>query len=152
MAICSLIEDYGLVGFETLAVEVRKYLYCYISLILTTWRQQDKESMLNLMRVIDKATGCVFVPPPDAKVPEGAIDETKAPPTERPNQFGLYTTAMSMKKGPMSDPRDVQERWIDAKEEYDAYEKAQWRREGIRVQEEAKKSKIRERNVNTSGE
>ncbi|PSR74445.1 hypothetical protein PHLCEN_2v9857 [Hermanssonia centrifuga] len=127
MAIVSLIEDYGLVGFETLAVE-------------------DKESMLHLTRAIDKANGCVFVPPQDAKVPDGAVDATDAPPTQKPNAYGLFATAMGAVKGPRSDPRDVQERWLDAKEEWDAYEKAQWRREGQLVQEEnAKRSQIRER-------
>ncbi|KAF7797362.1 hypothetical protein EIP86_008557 [Pleurotus ostreatoroseus] len=126
MAICQLVEDFGLVGFETLMVE-------------------DKESMLHLMRAVDKATGCIFVPPPDAKVPEGAIDTSKAPPSERPNAYGLFTSAMGDARGPRSDPRDVQERWVDAREEYDAWEKVQWRREGLMVQEHAKKSKIRER-------
>lgn len=101
--------------------------------------------MLNLMRAVDKATGCVFVPPPDAKVPEGVVDASNAPATERPNVYGLLTSAMGAARGPRSDPRDVQERWVDAKDEWDAYEKAQWRREGLQVQEEVKKSKIRER-------
>jgi hypothetical protein len=30
----------------------------------------------------------------------------------------------------MSDPRDVQERWIDARDEYDAFEREQWKKEG----------------------
>ncbi|GBE89245.1 cytoplasmic protein [Sparassis latifolia] len=127
MAICSLIEDYGLVGFETLAVE-------------------DKESMLHLMRVIDKATGCVFVPSAGAQQPEGTVEATDAPSALRPNAYALFTTAAGPPRGPRSDVRDVQERWVDAREEWDAWEKAQWRREGQLVQEAAKKSKIRERN------
>ncbi|KAJ3476445.1 hypothetical protein NLI96_g11154 [Meripilus lineatus] len=128
MAICSLIEDFGLVGFETLAVE-------------------DKESMLHLTRVIDKANGCVFVPPKDAKQPEGTIDSSSAQPSDRPNAFGLFASAMAPVQGPRSDVRDVQERWIDAKDQWDAYEKVQWRREGEILQEEAakQKNKIRER-------
>ncbi|KAI0341418.1 hypothetical protein BDW22DRAFT_1332380 [Trametopsis cervina] len=126
MAICGLIEDFGLVGFETLAVE-------------------DKESMLHLTRAIDKATGCVFVPPPTAKVPEGAIDPTDVPSSQRPNEYGLLSSAMAPLQGPRSDPRDVQERWIDARDEWDAWEKAQWRREGLLVQEAANKAQIRER-------
>ena len=122
MAICSLIEDYGLVGFETLAVE-------------------DKESMLHLMRAVDKATGCIFVPSSSSSVPEGVVDEREKPGTIRPNAFGLFASAMGAPKGPMSDPRDVQERWVDAREEWDAWENAKWRREGIRVQQEAKKKR-----------
>ena len=44
ISLISLIEDFSLVGFETLAVE-------------------DKQSMLHLTRTIDRATGYVFVPP-----------------------------------------------------------------------------------------
>jgi len=126
MAICSLIEDYGLVGFETLAVE-------------------DKESMLHLTRVIDKATGCVFVPPPEAKQPPDTIDVSDRPSSQRPNVHGLFSSAAGPIQGPRSDVRDVQERWIDAKEDWDVWEKAQWRKEGQMVQEAARKSKIRER-------
>ncbi|KAI0070647.1 cytoplasmic protein [Panus rudis PR-1116 ss-1] len=133
MAICSLIEDFGLVGFETLAVE-------------------DKESMLHLMRVVDKATGCVFVPPPDAPLPDGALDQTASlAASQRPNAAGLFTSAIGQMKGPRSDVRDVQERWIDAREEWDAYERKQWRKEGELVQqakakaENERKGGIRER-------
>ncbi|KAL7422297.1 hypothetical protein Q5752_002943 [Cryptotrichosporon argae] len=42
-AMCDLIEDFSLVGFETLAVE-------------------DKSSMASLLRALDKANGYVFVP------------------------------------------------------------------------------------------
>lgn len=101
--------------------------------------------MLNLTRAIDKATGCVFVPPPDSGVPDGAIKNTDAPPTQRPNAYSLMSSAMGPAKGPRSDVRDVQERWVDARDEYDEWEKVQWRREGILTQEAAKKNQIRQR-------
>lgn len=101
--------------------------------------------MLHLTRAIDKATGCVFVPSADAKVPEGADVPAGVPSTQRPNEYGLLSSAMAPLNGPRSDPRDVQERWIDAREEWDAWEKVQWRREGQLVQEAANKAKIRER-------
>ena len=44
MAICSLIEDYGLVGFETLAVEVRRASTAFSSL----------HSMLPVPHAIDR--------------------------------------------------------------------------------------------------
>ncbi|KAJ8453597.1 hypothetical protein ONZ45_g19649 [Pleurotus djamor] len=118
MAITSLIEDYGLVGFETLAVE-------------------DKSSMLNLCRVIDRATGYIYVPPPASKVPDGVVDESAAPPSVRPNTYALFSSAVGEMKGLRSDVRDVQERWVDAKEEWDAFEKREWRREGEKVREMA---------------
>lgn len=130
VAICSLIEDYALVGFETLAVE-------------------DKSSMLHLTRVIDRANGYVYVPPTDTPTPDGAFNPTNAPPSERPNTYSLFSSAAGRIKGPATDVRDVQERWVDAREEYDAYENVQWRKEGAAVQKEANKkqggTKIRER-------
>ncbi|KAI0057993.1 cytoplasmic protein [Artomyces pyxidatus] len=131
MAICELIEDFGLVGFETLAVE-------------------DKHSMLHLTRAIDRATGYVFVPPSDAKAPEGTVDDPARPSSQRPNTYQLLSSAVGPIAGTRSDVRDVQERWVDAREEWDAYEKVQWKKEGEIVRKEAeaaaKKSQIRERN------
>ncbi|KAB8238087.1 hypothetical protein ETB97_006106 [Aspergillus alliaceus] len=83
-AIIDLVEDFGLVGFETLAVE-------------------DKKSMMNLLRVIDRASGYVFGPA------EGANDT-------------IWQVAVRDGLGTM-DVRDVQERWIDAKDEYDEQER-----------------------------
>lgn len=46
----------------------------------------------------------------------------------QPNSYALFSSAI----GPSRDltAGDIQERWIDAKEEYDAFEKKQWRKEG----------------------
>lgn len=92
-AIIDLIEEFGLVGFETVAVE-------------------DKKSMMNLLRVIDRASGYVFGPA------EGANDS-------------VWQIAVREGMGTM-DVRDVQERWIDAKDEYDELELRQ-------LEEEAKR-------------
>ncbi|KXN84358.1 GPN-loop GTPase 2 [Leucoagaricus sp. SymC.cos] len=116
MAMISLVEDFSLVGFETLAVE-------------------DKDSMLNLTRAIDRATGYVYVPPSDAKPPSEVVDPMHAAPDLRPNAYGLFSTAAGPLKGPLSNIRDVQERWIDERDAYDAYEKQQWRKEGEALRE-----------------
>ncbi|KAF7293051.1 GPN-loop GTPase 2 [Mycena indigotica] len=127
MTMISLIEDYSLVNFETLAIE-------------------DKNSMLNLTRAIDRATGYVFVPAADSKMPEGTIDTSSTSGSTRPNAFGLFTSAIGERHGSSNDVRDVQERWIDAKEEWDAYEKVQWRKEGETLRDEAARAgNIRER-------
>ncbi|KAJ6565454.1 hypothetical protein DFH09DRAFT_1157389 [Mycena vulgaris] len=127
MAMISLIEDYSLVGFETLAVE-------------------DKNSMLHLTRAIDRATGYVFVPPPNSNAPPGTVDPTDASSAARPNSYALFSSAAGPMHGPADDIRDVQERWVDAKEQWDAYEKVQWRREGELVRDEAARTgNIRER-------
>ncbi|KAF6753634.1 cytoplasmic protein [Ephemerocybe angulata] len=129
MAMISLVEDYSLVGFETLAVE-------------------DKNSMMHLMHAIDRANGYVFVPPPDAPAPPGTIDESDAPPSHRPNMMGLFSTAAGPLRDPGSDVRDIQERWVDYKDIYDAHEKKEWRKEGEMLRDAAARnnaSKIRER-------
>ncbi|KIK03228.1 hypothetical protein K443DRAFT_676893 [Laccaria amethystina LaAM-08-1] len=128
MAMISLVEDFSLVGFETLAVE-------------------DKSSMINLTHTIDRATGCVYVPPPSSKAPPGTINDTAAPPSVRANTYALLSSAAGEIKGLRSDVRDIQERWIDAKEEWDAFERREWRKEGEAVAREraGASNRIRER-------
>ena len=89
--------------------------------------------------MIDKANGCVFVSPANAQLPPDPVDNPAAPPTQRPNEHELFSSAMGAVRGPSSDVRDVQERWIDVRDEYDACEKTQVRKEGLAVQEEARK-------------
>jgi len=101
--------------------------------------------MLHLTRAIDKATGYVFVPPPNAPVPPETVETSDGAASTRPNAFSLLSTAAGPMHGPRSDVRDVQERWIDAREDYDAWEKTQWRREGQLVQEQKARDKIRMR-------
>lgn len=83
-AIVELVEDFGLVGFETLAVE-------------------DKRSMMTLLQAIDRAGGYAF------GGAEGANDT-------------VWQVAMREGMGTL-DVRDVQERWIDSKDEYDELER-----------------------------
>jgi hypothetical protein len=81
--IIDLVEEFGLVAFETLAVE-------------------DKKSMMSLLRAIDRASGYAFGPA------EGANDT-------------VWQVAVREGMG-VTDVRDVQERWLDAKDEYDEQE------------------------------
>jgi GTPase SAR1 family protein len=82
-AIAGMIENYGLVRYEVLAVE-------------------NKKSMMHLLRIIDRAGGYVF------GGAEGANDTI---------------WAVSMRnEASMMDVQDIQERWIDQKEEYDRIE------------------------------
>ena len=83
-AVVDLVEDFGLVAFETLAVE-------------------DKRSMMTLLQAIDRAGGYAF------GSAEGANDT-------------VWQVAMREgMKGMTID--DVQERWIDRKEEFDELER-----------------------------
>lgn len=83
-ALVGLISDFGLIGFETLAVE-------------------DKVSMANLLHAIDRASGYVF------GTDKGANDS-------------VWQIAMQEGWGGKIDVRDVQERWIDRREEFDEME------------------------------
>lgn len=85
-AICDMVESFGLVGFETLAVE-------------------DKASMTHLLQTIDRAGGYAF------GAAEGAGDS-------------IWTVAMRERWGDaVGQVADVQERWVDRRDEYDEAER-----------------------------
>ncbi|KAL7627714.1 hypothetical protein AAE478_001909 [Parahypoxylon ruwenzoriense] len=86
-AVADLVENFGLVRFEVLAVE-------------------NKKSMMHLLHVIDRAGGYVF------GGAEGANDT-------------VWQVAMRNESS-MMEVQDIQERWIDAKEAYDAAEEKEW--------------------------
>ncbi|ANB15013.1 Gpn2p [Sugiyamaella lignohabitans] len=79
-AIADVVEDFGLVAFEVLAVE-------------------DKQSMISLLSVIDKATGYLFG---STEIGGDAVW------VEATRQGGYLSAAV-----------DIQERWIDYKDEYE---------------------------------
>ena len=89
-AVIEMIQEFGLVGYETLAVE-------------------DKKSMMALLLTIDRAGGYAF------GGAEGANDS-------------VWQVAVRQGVGKM-DVRDIQERWIDNKEEWDEHERKQWEEE-----------------------
>ena len=99
-ALIQLVEDFGLVGFETLAVE-------------------DRASMASFLRAIDRATGYVF---------QGArgTDETGR---TLDDEASIWAQAMSDHWAGKMEVRDVQERWIDRREEYDELERKAWEEE-----------------------
>lgn len=102
-AIVRLVEEFGLVGFETLAVE-------------------DKKSMMQLLHTIDRAGGYAFGPA------EGANDTV---------------WQVAVREGlPKMDVRDVQERWIDRRDEYDEIERREWEEEQKRREEEWEKGQM----------
>ena len=98
--------------------------------------------MVNLTRTIDRATGYVFVPAPNDSQSNPALPDTtnanQAAPSQRPNTYALFSSALAPLPGPGTDVRDIQERWITAREEYDAFEKKEWRREGELVRQQQK--------------
>jgi hypothetical protein len=95
-AIVELVEDFALVGFETLAVE-------------------DKKSMMTLLRAIDRAGGYAL----------GGIDGAN----ETVWQMAMRQDGVTM------DARDVQERWLDRRDELDEEEKKAWAEESKEMQD-----------------
>lgn len=86
-AIVELVEEFALVGFETLAVE-------------------DKKSMMTLLRAIDRAGGFAV----------GGVEGVN----DTVWQMAMRDTGATM------DARDVQERWLDRREEFDEEERRAW--------------------------
>jgi hypothetical protein len=78
--------------------------------------------MLRLMRIIDRATGCTFVPAPDRTADTLSGEGAELPRTQRPNIYSLFTSAAGPIEGTRSSVRDVQERWLEAKDEWDEHE------------------------------
>jgi hypothetical protein len=98
-AIVDLVESFGLVAFETLAVE-------------------DKRSMMHLLQVIDRAGGYAF------GGAEGANDTV---------------WQVAMREGVTTmDVKDVQERWLDAKDEYDERDRQEWEEQAKKRDQEEK--------------
>jgi hypothetical protein len=104
-AMVELVEEYGAVSFETLAVEVSPFLREIRTVLIV----QDKKSMLKLLRIIDKSNGYIHLPgQSDTGVPElGAM----------PDLEDLGTV------------EDVQERWGPNRALYDREEEEAWEKE-----------------------
>ena len=79
--------------------------------------------MLRLMRIVDRATGCIFVPAPNRTSDSVSGEGAELPRTQRPNIYSLFTSAAGPIGGTRSDVRDVQERWLEAKDEWDEHER-----------------------------
>jgi hypothetical protein len=99
-ALVSLVDDFGLVGFETLAVE-------------------DRASMGSLLRALDRASGYVFA---------GARGTDEEGRTLN-DEASIWAQAMSDHWVGKMEVRDVQERWIGQKEVFDEVERKAWEAE-----------------------
>lgn len=98
-AIVELVEDFGLVGYETLAVE-------------------DRASMLQLLHAIDRAGGYAF------GAAEG-VNET------------VWEMAVREGGGGKMEVRDIEERWVGRRAEFDELERKMWEEEGKAVKRKA---------------
>lgn len=128
-AICEIVEDFGLVSFETLAVE-------------------DKESMFHLLGLLDKATGYIYAAgydPDAANAPEdmalyepGSLAATaNLGNAERAktaaSAAALFTVADTGSTAGWGGPLEVQERWIDHRKEWDDWEDERAEKQGQRL-------------------
>ncbi|GAA5842866.1 hypothetical protein JCM11251_005831 [Rhodosporidiobolus azoricus] len=114
--ICELVEDFGLVSFETLAVE-------------------DKDSMLRLVQTIDQALG--YVPPSLASLPSSASHDH---PHSHDHSHDAHASHHAHAPHPsftQSQPLSnllhtgtVQEKWVDNKQDWEEFERGQWEKEG----------------------
>ncbi|CCK71330.1 GTPase GPN2 KNAG_0G02740 [Huiozyma naganishii CBS 8797] len=103
--ISEMVSDFNLVSFEVLAVD-------------------DKESMINLQSVVDKANGYIF----------GASEVG-----------GDTVWAEATREGALREHYDIQERWIENKETYD-------KQEPERRQQLLKEKELQEKEVNVDEE
>ncbi|KAF2771398.1 hypothetical protein EJ03DRAFT_381279 [Teratosphaeria nubilosa] len=99
-ALIELVNDFGLAGFEILAVE-------------------DRQSMASLLKAIDRASGYVFAGARATDESGRTVDD----------EASVWAQAMSDQWTGKLDVRDIQERWIDRKDEFDAEEKKVWEAE-----------------------
>lgn len=100
-ALVELIQDFGLVGFETLAVE-------------------DRASMFSLLKAIDRASGYLLSTTRNVDPTTGGTVDDEA---------SVWAQAMSENWTGKIDVRDVQERWVDRREEFDELERKGWEEE-----------------------
>ncbi|PWW72802.1 hypothetical protein C7212DRAFT_223469 [Tuber magnatum] len=98
-AIVDLVDSFGLVSFETLAVE-------------------DKLSMTHMLQAVDRAGGYAF------GEAEGAGDD-------------VWALAMRGGWGIGMSAQDIQERWIDNREDYDEFERKQMEEQAAKAKAEA---------------
>ena len=95
--------------------------------------------MLQLLRLLDKAVGYAYVPPPKPsngnsdKIRPVSSDDEEEDDENNPTDPGPYPTvppghALQGMTG-LRDVADVQERWVDNREAYDEFEKERERRE-----------------------
>ena len=102
--ICELVEDFGLVSFETLAIE-------------------DKRSMMRLQRVLDKATGYVYVEKgsqtSDASGSKAADASKRGTAASAGALFTVADRGVPLGWGSAA---DVQERWIDHRDDWEDFE------------------------------
>ena len=98
--------------------------------------------MLHLIHAIDRASG-YFYNPASSSVTTHPLDavppDANTPASHLANTYALFSSAMGPLHGPMSDVKDVQERSIDAREAWDAFEKRACRAEGEAVRKRAAK-------------
>lgn len=86
--------------------------------------------MLHLMRTVDRALGYAFIANPSTTTAE--LTPAGVPRVQQDNRHALFSSAAGLLPDAPK-VQDVQERWIDAREEYDEWEMGEWQKEGARA-------------------
>lgn len=102
-AICEIVEDFGLVGFTTLCVE-------------------DKMSMASLVKQVDQILGCLPTSRSHTHTHDPLAEDDSLDATP-------YQLLHSLPPSAFPSPADIQEKYVDHKEEHRADEKARWQSE-----------------------
>lgn len=92
--------------------------------------------MLKLVRLIDKVTGYIFIP------------SSSGGSTTIPNTDALFSSAMGALPPDLGSIADVQERWVDHRQDWDEWEREEWKKEGEerrRLNVEQEKHRVQEK-------
>lgn len=119
-AICEIVEDFSLVGFQTLCVEVSR-LGC-----LRDWgllNEQDKMSMASLVKTIDQMLGCIPRTRHTHDAENGHEGHTHEPETAHQLLYSLPASSFPS-------TMDIQEKYVDRSKEYSVHERDKWKAEG----------------------
>jgi hypothetical protein len=93
--------------------------------------------MLKLVRLIDKVTGYIFIP-----------SSSGGSSTTTPNTDALFSSAMGALPPDLGSIADVQERWVDHRQDWDEWEREEWKKEGEerrRLKVEQEKNQVQEK-------
>ncbi|OQO00200.1 hypothetical protein B0A48_13987 [Cryoendolithus antarcticus] len=120
-ALIDLIDSFSLLSFETLAVE-------------------DRASMASLVKALDRASGYVFAGA------RGVDDEGRTVE----GGASIWAQAMGGEWAGRMEARDVQERWVGQREEFDEVERKQWAEEAREAGAQVSSARV-ERAVGEAG-
>jgi hypothetical protein len=154
-AICDIVEDFGLVAFHTLCVEVSMQgTVVFIQGADLCFFSQDKISMASLVKSIDQILGCI-----PRTSHSHSHDSSSSPSTthqHKPSDSAQPKTPFellhSLPSSHFPSALDIQEKYVDAPDIHTEAEREKWKAEGEAIMKNAtemekKRAVARERNT-----